>query len=142
MSRAHNRLLAKFLLEEERKAGLNVMQRIIQQWKSVNEPKFDNMKIDTLSPQMSHVFDNWLRVSTMREKKGLSQKELSRKSGLSVSYISKIENGRCLWLLPETFEKLAFGLGIRATDLVKEIASPKRKWYSYLTIKELKERQS
>ena len=57
------------------------------------------------------------RVSTLRQKQGWSQEQLSERSNVGVQHISGIENGRveaCLDLI----EKLAAGFGISIAELM------------------------
>ena len=120
---------------------MKLISKLRRRFEKLNEPQF-SIPLDPVGIALEHGFDNWGHIASLRFERGLTQKELAKTSGLSASYISKIENGKYLWLSTETFEKLAFALGVKATDLVKEIAPPREKWYSYLAIKELGRRQS
>lgn len=51
------------------------------------------------------------RVMQIRTQKGISQRELSRRSGLAGSYLSRIEN-RHLEPRPKTLRKIAVALGV------------------------------
>lgn len=57
-------------------------------------------------------------VKEWREDKGFTQEELAYRSKISVTYISKIENGQTNVSL-DTICKIASGLGIKVADLVE-----------------------
>ena len=56
-------------------------------------------------------------IRTRREMAGLSQQELSKRSGVERSYISALEAGRKRNLSWESLEKLARGLEVSVADL-------------------------
>ena len=56
------------------------------------------------------------RLKEMRKSKGLTQKELADKAGVSESYICQIENGKMVSL--NKLDKLAEVLGCKVKDLV------------------------
>ena len=56
-------------------------------------------------------------VKALRLERGLSQKDLGEKTGLTVRYISRLENTAPNLTL-EVMEKLALGLHCSASDLV------------------------
>jgi len=56
------------------------------------------------------------RLKEMRKGKGLTQKELAQKAGVSESYICQIENGKMVSL--NKLDKLAEVLGCKVKDLV------------------------
>ena len=56
------------------------------------------------------------RLKEMRKSKGLTQKELADKAGVSESYICQIENGKMVSLTK--LDKLAEVLGCKVKDLV------------------------
>ena len=56
------------------------------------------------------------RLKDMRKSKGLTQKELADKAGVSESYICQIENGKMVSLTK--LDKLAEVLGCKVKDLV------------------------
>lgn len=58
-----------------------------------------------------------LQLKAIREKHGLSQEELSQKSGVSRVAISNIETGRVENIKTQTISKLADALGEKVTDL-------------------------
>ena len=55
------------------------------------------------------------RVMQIRNQKGITQRELSQRSGIAGSYLSRIEN-RHLEPRPKTLRKIAEALGIRTAD--------------------------
>lgn len=59
-------------------------------------------------------------VKEWREDKGLTQEELAYRSKISVTYISKIENGQTNVSL-DTICKIAVGLGITVHELTRGI---------------------
>lgn len=59
------------------------------------------------------------RLKYYREQIGLSQIDLSEKSGISQASIARIESGRQKNLKRETMNKLADGLGISLTELME-----------------------
>jgi DNA-binding XRE family transcriptional regulator len=59
------------------------------------------------------------RVMQIRNQKGLSQRQLSERSGIAGSYLSRIENRR-LEPRPKTLRKIAEALGIPVSDLFQE----------------------
>ncbi len=56
-------------------------------------------------------------VQAVRTKRGLSQEQLAERSGLSISAIAFVEQGRRKPQLP-TLEKIADALGVRVKDLI------------------------
>ena len=69
---------------------------------------------------------NWTCIGSMikeeRKKKGLTQKELARKAGLSRQTLSKIESGHAALVSLVVFEKL-----LRILDLEIELKPRKKK---------------
>ena len=61
-----------------------------------------------------------MKLSAARKKAGLTQKELSNKTGLSLSSIKRYENGEREPSF-STIENIALSLGINALDLVHTI---------------------
>jgi transcriptional regulator with XRE-family HTH domain len=59
------------------------------------------------------------RIQKRRASRGLTLQELARKSGISASMISKIENSRCLPPI-STYAKIAEGLGLAVEELIVE----------------------
>lgn len=57
------------------------------------------------------------KVKLAREKCGMSQEELSEKSGVSRAIISKLENGRNVVTTTETLRKIATALGCKVSDI-------------------------
>ena len=51
---------------------------------------------------------------------GLTQVELARRSGVSVSQLGKVESGAVSMSI-DTLEKIAFGLSVSAFDLSQEL---------------------
>ena len=60
-----------------------------------------------------------MRLSDIRQAKGLTQKELADKLGMSYSYLSKLESGKVNVSLA-TLRKLAKALKVRVADLVAD----------------------
>lgn len=58
-------------------------------------------------------------VKTIRKRQGLSQVELAERSGLSVRYLSKVENDP-MEITLHNLERIATGLGVSAGDLVQD----------------------
>jgi len=65
------------------------------------------------------------RLKYYREQIGLSQIDLSEKSGISQASIARIESGRQKNLKRETMNKLAEGLGISLTELMEPVTMVK-----------------
>lgn len=59
--------------------------------------------------------DNRLRES--REKLGMTQEELAKKSGISRATISALENGKALCVKTDTLTKLADAVGEKVSTL-------------------------
>ena len=59
------------------------------------------------------------RVQVVREQQGLSKSELSRKSGVALSFINYIEAGQKSPTL-RTLEKLALAMGVSVTELLED----------------------
>lgn len=57
-------------------------------------------------------------IKKIREQKSMTLEELSEKSGVSVSQISRIESGKRGVPKPTTIKKLATGLGVSYTELM------------------------
>ena len=60
-----------------------------------------------------------MRIKELREAAGMTQIELSEKSGVSQEHISRLENGRHN-INTKTADKLAAALGVRLIDLFEE----------------------
>jgi len=60
-----------------------------------------------------------IRIKEIREQVGMTQAELSEKSGLSQEHISRIENGKFTPNV-KTADKLAEALGVTLMDILKE----------------------
>ena len=58
------------------------------------------------------------RLQTLRTKRGLSQRELAEKSGISREYIARLETARQDPTL-STLEKLAKALGVKVAALLE-----------------------
>ena len=56
-------------------------------------------------------------LKEIREKKGLSQEELSRKSNVSRTIISELENGKTDVITNVTLEKIAKALNKKVVDI-------------------------
>jgi len=70
-----------------------------------------------------------------REQIGLSQIDLSEKSGISQASIARIESGKQKNLKRETMKKLADGLGISLTQLVEPLAEVREEEAAYVATK-------
>lgn len=57
------------------------------------------------------------RLKEIREKQGLSQEELSRKSNVSRTIISELENGKTDVITNVTLEKIAKALNKKVVDI-------------------------
>jgi DNA-binding Xre family transcriptional regulator len=64
------------------------------------------------------------RLREARKRRGLTQRELARESGLSVSLVRKLEQGELADTRVETLRRLAVILGVRTTDLITAAAGP------------------
>ncbi|MGD1102733.1 MAG: helix-turn-helix transcriptional regulator [Terriglobia bacterium] len=62
------------------------------------------------------------RIIQLRNQKGLSQRQLSDRTGLAASYISRIEN-RHLEPRPHTLSKIALALGVPMSEIFQERAT-------------------
>lgn len=60
------------------------------------------------------------KVRNRRYELGLTQEELSQRTGLSTGHISDIENGHRKEIQTKTIKRLAKGLGISLTALLGE----------------------
>jgi len=60
------------------------------------------------------------KVLLWRTKQNLTQAELSKRSGLTIQTISKIENGQCGNVDTKTIEKLAVGFGVEPEAFLKK----------------------
>ncbi len=59
------------------------------------------------------------RIIQLRNQKGLTQQELSNRTGLAASYLSRIEN-RHLEPRPHTLNKIATALGVPISEIFQE----------------------
>jgi transcriptional regulator with XRE-family HTH domain len=59
------------------------------------------------------------RIIQLRNQKGLTQQELSDRTGLAASYLSRIEN-RHLEPRPHTLSKIALALGVPISEIFQE----------------------
>ena len=57
------------------------------------------------------------RLKKIREDEGISQEELSKKSSVSRTIISELENDKTNVITNATLEKLASALGKKVTDI-------------------------
>lgn len=62
------------------------------------------------------------KVRELREKAGLSQEELSEKSGVSRTIISGLESGKIKNSTAITLKKIADALGVQIADLFFEMS--------------------
>lgn len=56
-------------------------------------------------------------IKEMREKKGMSQEELSKTSGVSRTIISGLEAGTITVTTTKTLSKIADALGVKVSDI-------------------------
>jgi transcriptional regulator with XRE-family HTH domain len=61
------------------------------------------------------------RIIQLRDQKGLTQQQLSDRTGLAASYLSRIEN-RHLEPRPQTLRKIALALGVPMSEIFQERA--------------------
>lgn len=61
------------------------------------------------------------KLQEMRKKSGLTQKELSEKSGISISYIRDLEQKGAKRISTEIFDKLCKTLSCNVSDLLEFI---------------------
>ena len=57
------------------------------------------------------------RIRETREKKGVSQDELSKASGVSRTIISGLENGTITTTTTKTLSRIAEALGVRVSEI-------------------------
>ena len=60
------------------------------------------------------------RIKEIREEKGMTQAELSLKSGVSRSIINGLETGRTTTTTTDTLKKIAVALGKRVSEIFFE----------------------
>ena len=60
------------------------------------------------------------KVLLWRTKNNLTQAELSKRSGITIPTISRIENGHCVNVDTKTIEKLALGFGVEPEAFLKK----------------------
>jgi len=61
-----------------------------------------------------------IKIKELRKQAGMTQDELSNKSGISQEHISRLENGKFTFNV-KTADKLATALGVTLNDLMREI---------------------
>lgn len=59
------------------------------------------------------------KIKRFRRRQGLTQDELHKLTGLTISTISRIENGHCDGMQVSTIEKLAKALKVKPAELLK-----------------------
>lgn len=57
------------------------------------------------------------RIKELREKKGMSQEELSQKASVAREIISRLETGRSNITTTKTLEKIANALDVKITNI-------------------------
>lgn len=57
------------------------------------------------------------KLRSAREKKGMTQEELSEKSGVSRTTISCLENGKATCVRTDTLRKLSDAVGVKVSSL-------------------------
>ncbi len=83
-------------------------------------PKSRTPKSKSLDVSLSLLGQLGMRIIYLRQKRGLSQLELSVRSGVSKNYISDIENGRRNPTIT-VLERIASGLGVSLEKLFQGI---------------------
>jgi transcriptional regulator with XRE-family HTH domain len=68
-----------------------------------------------------------IRIKKIREKKGISQRELAIKCGLSPGYLCALENGNAVNPTISVVARVALVLGVRFDELVPEYLFQLRK---------------
>jgi HTH-type transcriptional regulator, competence development regulator len=58
-----------------------------------------------------------LRLRELRLRQGLSQRDLSERTGITAANISRLETGETSQPRPSTLRKLAAGLGVEVAEL-------------------------
>ena len=61
------------------------------------------------------------RIRSIRKRRGMSQKELARAAGVSLSWIKQQEQGNGGTPTTETIHKVAVALGVQTTQLISEV---------------------
>lgn len=57
------------------------------------------------------------KIAKLRQAQSLTQKELADKTGISVSYLSRIEEGSCPKPHIKTISRIALALGVEINEL-------------------------
>ena len=83
-------------------------------------PKSKTAKNESLDDSLSLLGQLGMRITYLRNKKNISQLELSIRSGVSKNYISDLENGRRNPTV-SVLQKLANGLGVSLEKLFQGI---------------------
>ena len=83
-------------------------------------PKSKTAKNKSLDDSLSLLGQLGMRITYLRNKKNISQLELSIRSGVSKNYISDLENGRRNPTV-SVLQKLANGLGVSLEKLFQGI---------------------
>lgn len=58
-------------------------------------------------------------IARLRQAKSLTQKELAGSAGISIQYLSRIEEGNCPRPHVKTLSRIAYALGIAIDELVR-----------------------
>ena len=80
-------------------------------------PNVEDWKRDRGNSMVMIIF----KLQEMRKKSGLTQKELSEKSGISISYIRDLEQKGAKRISTEIFDKLCKTLSCNVSDLLEFI---------------------
>ncbi len=80
-------------------------------------PNLENWKRDRRNSMVMII----LKLQEMRKKSRLTQKELSEKSGISISYIRDLEQKGAKRISTEIFDKLCKTLSCNVSDLLEFI---------------------
>jgi len=56
-------------------------------------------------------------IAKLRQAQNLTQKELAERAGVSISYLSRLEEGICTSPHAKTLSRIAFALGVKIKEL-------------------------
>lgn len=59
------------------------------------------------------------KIKELRQLKGLTQKELAERAGISANYLSRIEEGNCSPPHVKTLSRIAFALNVTIREIKK-----------------------
>ncbi len=82
------------------------------------------MQLSTYLPRVSPIA---LRLRELRQKRGLTQVELSKLTGIDQGAISRIENGHTGGIEFDVLERLCDALNCQPWDLLKRQPTPRKR---------------